>query len=184
MSPHTHMRLVASMVSAGLLGLTVLVASGCPGSLDDPDKFTGPDGGTTTGDCDVEGDLFPTRCGDSACHDADAPAGTIDLVSPGIGERMAGVAAVSSCAPGILADPDNPTDSVLYVVLTPDTCTVFGQMPQNGTPFTDAELACVEQWIASLTPGTTTSSGGGMGGMGVGGMSAGGMGGIGGIGGN
>ncbi len=172
-------RFVASVASASLVGVTLLVASGCPGSLDDPSKFTGPDGGTTTGDCDVEGDLFPSRCGDSACHDPDGPAGSIDLVSPGIGERVAGVAAISGCAPGILADPANPTDSVIYVVLTPDSCTPFGQMPQNGTPFTDAELACVEQWIASLEPGGSTSSSGGMGGT----PSTGGMGGAGGIGG-
>ena len=161
-----------------VFGGGAMVLGGCPGSLDDPNQFTGLGGGTPTGgSCDVEGD-FVASCDGSSCHGPDFMAGGFDLVSPGVAARVAGTATQGTSCMGLLADPSNPTASAIYVVLTDMSCTPFGTMPQNGEPFSQAQIDCVEQWIAGLSGGNPT--GGGMmgtGGMGTGGMGTGGMGG-------
>jgi hypothetical protein len=86
------------------------------------------------------------------------------------------------CGNAPLLDPDNPTDSVVYDVLLETSCSAFGQMPFNQDPLSQAEIDCVEAWIADQSSTPTTSSTGGGGGAGATG-GAGGMGGAGGTGG-
>jgi len=139
------------------------------------------DGGTSTSSdsCMVETKIFQAQCGNSGCHNAVNPAAQLDLFSGGVADRVNGVAASSgSCAGKLLADPNNPTGSVLYVKTTTSFCGV-SQMPVNGL-MSAADRECLRTWIAALPP---TSSSSGSGGGGSGGKASGGNTGSGGSGG-
>jgi hypothetical protein len=162
------------------LGAGAFAAGSCAGELDDPERFltTSSTGG---GACpDIEGTLFPQRCGTPSCHNATDKQGGLDLVSPGLPARVVGVPATAACGAQPLADPTMAVKSVLYVKLTPDYCGP-SKMPQ-GSSLTDTEIDCVRQWIESLPP--AMAGAGGAGGAGTGGTGgAGGGGGAGGAGG-
>ena len=170
----------ASMITAGL------TLGGCPGSLENPERFTGGGGPGGNGACpDIEAELFPQKCTDGTnCHTADFEAAGLDLETPGIGDRIVSAPATAAGCMGMpMADPNDPTGSIIYNVLTDDSCSSFGQMPFGADPLSQAEIDCVEQWITTLEGGnpTTTSSGMGGGGMGMGGAGGMGMGGAGGM---
>jgi hypothetical protein len=121
----------------------------CPGTLENKDAFLTSTGGSGGGCPDVPNEILGARCSGSGCHSGSSPAASLDLVSGNWGPRLVDQPA-QTCA-GVLADPTDPAGSVLALVLGPDpTC---GQrMPLDATPLTDAEIACVEAWIATLSP--------------------------------
>ncbi|MCA9620508.1 MAG: hypothetical protein KC731_15910 [Myxococcales bacterium] len=152
------------------------LVAGCPGKLENPERFAG---GAGPGECpDIE-ELFVESCGNSGCHDAATASAGLDLVSAGVASRLTNqLATGAGCGSAPLADPDNPTDSVVYNVLTDDFCST-NQMPWLAEPLTADVLKCVEEYIAGLPPGNPTGGGGmGSGGMGTGGMGMGGAGGM------
>lgn len=158
-----------------LLFAALLVASltACPGELDDPARFLG-------GSCaDVETEFFPQRCGTAGCHNASdaASAGNLDLASDDVASRVVGVLSTSACGSNPLVNPSDPESSVIYNKMTDDHCGA-AQMPLGGAEVSAAELACVRDWIASLSPtggsGSGGDSSGGAGPAGSGGASAGG----------
>ncbi len=135
-----------SLVAAGFLG----ALSGCPGTLDDKERFlvdAGPVDGPDAGGCgDVPARIFVPSCGDNGCHGANAPQQGLDLVSAGLNGRVVGVQA-KTCS-GILADPQNAAGSLLYTkLLTRPAC--GSQMPLAREPLSDADVACVLAWIAA-----------------------------------
>jgi hypothetical protein len=137
------MRIEALTVAAALLLLA------CPGTLPDKERFlTGTGGGG--GACpDVPNEILGSRCSGNGCHSGSSPAAGLDLVSGDWGPRLVDKPA-QNCS-GVLADPTDPAGSVLVVVLGPDPA-CGERMPKGGTPLTDAEIACVEAWIATLSP--------------------------------
>ncbi|MEQ9318918.1 MAG: hypothetical protein RIF41_07140 [Polyangiaceae bacterium] len=173
-------RFAQLMVVSAALVTGGLAMGGCPGSLENPERFTGGGGPGGAGACpDIETELFPQRCTDGTnCHTADFEAAGLDLESPGIGERIVNAPAVGADCMGMpMADPNDPTGSIIYNVLTDDSCSPFGQMPFGGDPLSQAEIDCVEEWITTLEGGNPTTPSSGMGGGGMGGMGgAGGMG--------
>jgi hypothetical protein len=135
-------------LATALAGLVMTaLAAGCPGVLEDPDRFL--DGGAD-GICpDIPGELFPKSCGGSICHQGAEPAAGLDLVAPDVAARV--VDQKGRDCPGILADPIVPEASLIYTKLLP--------LPDCGSPMplgrpllTDAELQCVRNWIAEQTP--------------------------------
>lgn len=102
-------------------------------------------------ECDIPR-LFEDRCGGSICHGAgESTAADLDLTSPGVENRVSGKAG-AQCA-GIVADPANPTGSLLYQkVLDAPAC--GAQMPINGDPLTEDEQTCLRDWISGLLPPT------------------------------
>lgn len=127
------------------LGLAAL-ASGCPGELEDPDRFI--DGGFTCPD--VPNELFKNSCGGAKiCHEGAEPAAGLDLVSPGVEERL--IDKKGRDCPGILVDPVLPESSLIYTKLSPST-SCGSPMPLGRPAFTAAELECVRNWIAKQTP--------------------------------
>jgi len=159
----------------------VAAASACPGTLEDPARFlaAGGDGGlgeqsqppadgSVGGNCpDIPG-LFAQTCTASGCHNASTKAQGLDLQSPNLGTRLAGVAATEVAGSGLLINPTAPSQSVLYEKLTANP--PYGsRMPLAGTPLDDATMACVLTWI--------TQQGSGAGGSSEGGASSGGEGG-------
>jgi len=146
------------------LAATGLLVSACPGEIENPAIFlTGAGGGADACSLDVEADIFQEKCNTSTCHNASDEAANLDLESPGIASRVVGVD--GECT-GVLADPDNPEESLLYTKL--DSSPGCGlQMPLGGE-LSDEEKSCILEWIGDQMGGgpTSTSSGGGMGGMG------------------
>ena len=129
-------------LSAWVAALALLASTGCPGRLRDKDRFLS-DAGTTCGD--VVATIFIPKCGSSICHDATAPQQGLDLVSADVAARVVGVTATGCAA--TLADPDDPATSLLYTKLAPNP-PCGAQMPLAALPLSDAEAACVLEWIA------------------------------------
>jgi hypothetical protein len=98
-------------------------------------------------------ELFAKTCSStSGCHMSMDPAQGLDLASPGVAARLVGVAPTGPGCTGVLADPKNPTQSVLYRKLT-DSPPCGVPMPFGGNRVSAADLACVKTWIASLSAG-------------------------------
>lgn len=124
-----------------LLAAIPLMATGCPGRLENPERFV--DGGPF--ECpDVVKELFPQRCGGSICHEGAMPAAGLDLVKPGVVDRL--VNKQAAYCKGILADPMDPEGSLLYLKMSPGP-PCGSPMPLGGEPLTEAELGCVRDWI-------------------------------------
>ena len=149
-----------------VIGL-VATCIGCPGNLDDPGRFAdaaisdaGPGSDlpaeaglpvlpVDAGDCpDVAQSIFGPTCATSGCHSAQDKTQGLDLQSPDLFARLAGVQANEG--PGLLVDRGSPSQSVLYTKLTP-TPPFGARMPLVGAPLSDADIACVLSWIESST---------------------------------
>jgi hypothetical protein len=121
---------------------------GCGGD-DDGDAEVGDDGSLA---CDVP-QLFETRCAGDSCHGGgDSSAAGLDLLSPGVEERISG-ATGQSCG-GIVADPANPENSILYEKLG-EAPECGARMPLATEPLSEDEITCVRDWISGLLPPTT-----------------------------
>lgn len=163
------MRTEIKAVFSGLVALTcVALLAGCPGKLRDPERFGdgGVDGGGGGSDCgDVPVDILAAKCAGSSCHSGSTPAQKLDLVLPDVAKRVVGVQATECKGP--LADPSDPEGSVLYTKVAPGS-TCGSRMPL-GASLSDAEIACIKEWIGAQTPVASTSTGAGAGGGGAGG---------------
>lgn len=95
---------------------------------------------------DIIDRVFAPSCGDTGCHGAVAPQQGLDLVSPGLTDRVVGVAG-TACA-SILADPANPQGSLIYQKLLPSP-KCGAQMPLARPALSSADAACVLAWIAA-----------------------------------
>jgi hypothetical protein len=158
------------------LSLSALLSTGCPGTLDDKQRFLveagsagqasgGTDGGEAA-DADVDADagaeagagpdigpcgdvvtrIFVPSCGGTGCHGAIGAQQDLDLVSPGVAARVVGVPGVG-CA-SLLADPANPEASLIYQKLSP-TPACGSPMPLSRPALSDEDVACVLTWIAA-----------------------------------
>lgn len=137
---------------ARVLWFVALLLGGCPGTLDDKERFFGdggaPDAGGPGGPCgDVPARIFVPACGGSGCHGARGPQQGLDLETPGVAARVLGVRA-TTCV-GLLADPKNAAGSLLYSKLL-DAPTCGARMPLVRAPLSSADSECVRAWIQSL----------------------------------
>lgn len=143
-------------VAAAVAAPAVPLLAGCPGTIDDKERFLRRhDGGADAGCPDVPA-FLAERCGGQTCHVAPALASGLDLVSPKVESRLAGIPA-TSCV-GLLANPAAPEQSILYTkLLATPTCGT--RMPLGGTPLNDDEMACVAAWISGLSTGDAGCNG-------------------------
>jgi hypothetical protein len=144
--------------ACAVAALTLL--TGCPGKLEDEARFLVDAGSLDAGDTgapseagagmgacgDVPTRIFLPTCGGTGCHGASAPQQGLDLASPGVATRVIGVSAMV-CS-GKLADPANPSSSLLYTKLAP-TQSCGAPMPLARPPLSSADAACVLAWIAA-----------------------------------
>lgn len=129
-----------AIVCAGLLFL------GCPGELENPERFL--DGGAS-GTCPDIHELFVQRCAGSICHEGANAAAGLDLIAPDVESRI--VDKPARDCPGLLADPVLPEASLIYQKLLPlPDC--GSPMPIGKPAFNGLELECVREWIAGLSP--------------------------------
>ena len=144
--------LLASAVVAVAIGASLV---GCPGSLDDPDRFV--DGGTSTG-CTDATPILQKNCLGSGCHNATDKFSDLDLETPGVVGRYKGVKAKGGAS--LLVDPSTPSESAI-AAKTKSPVPFGAQMPLGGTKLTAAEQACIVTWITkelATTPGTDSGA--------------------------
>ena len=138
------------------LGLLAGALAGCPGTLDDPGElrdgavdqvtFVPTDASDSSPSCGDIPTLLSSSCGQAACHSGSAPAGSLDLQSPGVTARLFGVK--SSLCGGTLADPSNPDMSLLMTKLyVKPPC--GGRMPSANDPLPESSIECIRAWVAS-----------------------------------
>lgn len=136
-----------------VLGLVAIVP-GCK------DRTEGPAMTERCAELDVP-QLFVEQCSTAACHEGSTPAADLDLVSPGLEERIT-LRPATQC-PGVIADPSDPEASVLVEKLRPDpSCGVI--MPLGLEPLPEDDVQCVVEWVSGLVPpgpddGTTGDTG-------------------------
>jgi hypothetical protein len=135
------------------LGALFAVTSGCPGTLSLEEKQH------LAYDCpDVPSVILARRCANAGCHDADARAGGLDLVSPKLAQRLIGVPANGGA--GALIDLRDPESSVLLTKLGDRP--PFGARMPSGRPAIDAaSYACVHAWVYAFVPLKTPVDAGG-----------------------
>jgi len=159
---------------------SMTAATGCPGTLADPERFAEPEVGMDSGigasRVDAAGDgadigcpdiptaVFATSCASVTCHTSSNPQSGLDLQSAGVAARLVNVCATpdgTDASPGLLIDPANPSESVVYTKL--GSSPPFGiEMPWNRPPLPAATIACVLQWVTaqSADAGAAVSCGG------------------------
>lgn len=146
------------MRCTALIAFPLLFLFGCPGTLDDPSRFTGPSGQKVcTLGINVETDIFGMTCAGASCHgDGINPgAGGIDLVKAGVTARLFDKPAVG-CAGRKLVDTASVGMSVILArVAGPSECGVA--MPLGTTGLTVAQQDCIEAWIIDEIMSSTTT---------------------------
>src|SRR5271166_2600683 len=125
----------------GVAALAAVACIACPGSLKDPERFT--DGGNSCPDVTLA--VFPT-CAVAGCHSAGSKTQGLDLETPDPASRLVGVPATEG--PGLLIDPSNPANSVIYTKLGP-TPPFGARMPFTRPPLDSATIACVLDWVTA-----------------------------------
>jgi hypothetical protein len=136
------------------LALALVWAWGCPGKLENPDRFKLVT--TCTLSIDVEADLLRPRCGTANCHATVNPSLGLDFEAPNLLDRITDVPE-ASCSGRALASSAVPRASVILdrVKATP-TC--GSRMPLIGEPFNQAEIDCLEVWLVDTFTPTTAQA--------------------------
>jgi hypothetical protein len=151
--PEPKLELFAHLGYRAEFGWSLLLALGLIGCTNAPGNEGDETGGLA---CDVP-QLFVERCDGQICHGSVEPAADLDLVSPGVESRVSGVEGI--CA-GLLADPANPSSSLLYTkVAGSPEC--GSPMPLSGDPLSEDEATCIRDWISGLLPPDDTTDDGG-----------------------
>ncbi len=134
-------------VGFALVAWAMFLLTGCPGNLSNADAFV--DGGIELKDAET---ILADSCGKSDCHDDTAPASDLDLLSPGVENRVVGVNSIGSgCTNRVLVVAGDPDSSYLMdkVLDLPGIC--FSPMPVPGTGELSAEeIEVLRQWILDL----------------------------------
>jgi hypothetical protein len=133
-------------------GLVLLGVAGCPGSLENPDRFAGV---SCTLTIDVERDIFQAKCSGGTCHGAGAmPAGNLDLESPDVLSRLVGVSG-QGCNGRALIQTEAPDGSAILDRLAEEPeCGL--RMPLGSDPLPPEEVDCVRAYVFEAANGGTT----------------------------
>lgn len=123
-----------------LLAVAILAMSpGCAGELANPERFAGCETGQ------VE-QMFIAKCG--GCHGAEKPDAALDLVSPGVGERVRGLTSTSVCEGRTLVDPAGETHLIVEKVEDAPPC--GSRMPLAAQALSPNEIECLRRWSDDL----------------------------------
>ena len=149
------MRSFALPSSLAIITLALLLP-GCPGRLTDPERFgvgiSRPDAGGPSGDGGGEIDvpaMLAAECAGAGCHGASSPAFGLDLVSPGLEERLMD-ATSATCMGRPMVDPADPDASLLLEKVVEAPHAGVARMPYMQEPLTTAQQDALRAWIAGL----------------------------------
>ncbi|MEQ8274918.1 MAG: hypothetical protein RMA76_13045 [Deltaproteobacteria bacterium] len=132
----------------------VVLTSGCPGSLENPDRFAGV---TCELNIDVERDVLQAKCGGMDCHNSGAaPAAGLDLESPDVLQRLIDVPG-RACNGRALIQSDAPDGSQLLDRVQ-DTPECGLRMPLGGDVLPADERNCLRAWVFEAVTGTNASA--------------------------
>jgi hypothetical protein len=93
--------------------------------------------------------LLASNCGTSGCHGTGSNLGTF-AASESAARSYIGKSGTVTCAgQGSLINPDDPPASILVQKLG-DYPPCGNHMPLAGALLSDADVACIEDWIGSL----------------------------------
>lgn len=112
---------------------TLPSASGCKGRNDQ------------LRNCDIQA-LFQSSCDGSSCHGPGTPRADLDLISPGVDQRLFHVAGSNDCDNRKLVFPGRPEDSLLYIKLTDKKPFCGRRMPIDKS-LSESEIQCVYSYI-------------------------------------
>jgi hypothetical protein len=126
-----------------VVGLALLLFSGCPGSLEDPERFLTGGGGDGGGGatCNVEADILTPKCATAGCHDATTAAQGLNLATAGVLGRLRTSTATCTSASG-----QRMGAFLMNKVGSTPSC--GGPMPVGATALSQAELACLNAYLA------------------------------------
>lgn len=128
--------------------LTIALALGCAGELEDPERFAACAPGY------VE-ELFQNQCGGDACHGGDSPAADLDLVSVGIEAQLIGEPSPTEFCEGRLRIDPMATDPMDHLLLdklqAQPSC--GGRMPFAADTLSSADQECVRRWVDQVLGG-------------------------------
>lgn len=160
------------IVALAAIVIAPATLSACAGSLENPERFGlgGADGSAPAprdgGGVATDGGGAPgtdggapstpawqtvlaDNCAGSGCHGESSPALGLDLVSPGLRDRLVGVAAVA-CADQVLVVAGDPDASFLYNKIAEATPTCGGRMPLLRSALSSEDQEVIRAWIAGL----------------------------------
>ena len=140
-------------------------ATPSPTSPNDP-----PPTGAETGDfgpggkCDIKALLAQPEngCTNAGCH-GERFQGNLDLLSPGVDQRLLGVASQSeACGGALFVDPANVDASLILRLIDPvrfksSPCGVMMPFGSQTGVSTDT-LSCFESWVTSIAQGATVAT--------------------------
>jgi len=143
---HTRSKTAVGLALAVTVSLAggPLGAGGCAGQIDDPEPFFAAANGESSGTSSSASALVEQRC--ASCHDERGSAG-LDLVSPGLRERLVGVEA-STCDGKVLVEPGSVDGFFLEKLDAAPSCGLA--MPSGTTLLTEAEREAVRTWLAQV----------------------------------
>ncbi|MCA9630230.1 MAG: hypothetical protein KC766_21315 [Myxococcales bacterium] len=144
----------ALLSSAVLLFLAALALPGCPGELEDPERFTAV--------CDPPSTIFKKTCATSSCHDDSKPEADLDLESPDVAQRLIDVPAHCAeadpndpeacvCPDRLLVDSQNPDASYLLEKVTQEVPECDDRMPLLTSNLKSRDVECLRTWILEIT---------------------------------
>lgn len=122
----------AALILCGAALAALPSASGCKGK-------------PKVADCDVY-KLFERSCDGAACHGADAPRANLDLISPGVDQRLFHELGTADCDERKLVFPGRPEDSLLYVKVSESEPFCGARMPV-GSALPAEDIACIKEYI-------------------------------------
>ncbi len=127
------------------IALVAVLAAGCAGDLENPQRFT---------DCppgQVE-QMFQAKCAGAdgmGCHSANMPDAELDLVSPGVGERVKSLTSTNMCEGRALVEAD-PSATHLMVEKVEEDPTCGSRMPFGEQELSAKEIECVRRRTEDL----------------------------------
>ncbi|MEM6733038.1 MAG: hypothetical protein AAF658_15885 [Myxococcota bacterium] len=128
-------------VSGAAIGAALLLlASGCPGKLEDPTIF-----GDELDCVAFTEQYIEQSCSISGCHDAATQAAGLSLIGDDIGAALLDQPASADC-PGNLIDSSDPTQSLMFTKLT-SSPPCGDQMPLFARAPAQFEIDCMREWV-------------------------------------
>lgn len=142
---------ISRVAAWSIFGVLLALAAACA-STNDP----APSGAACTNDLpSIQARILGPKCATSGCHDEASRAATLVLTDGKSEADLVGRGA-GTCD-GIRVVPGSPETSVLVRKLS-DGATCGARMPLGLAELSDAEKACIREWIRALPP--TSDAGG------------------------
>lgn len=127
--------------------VVLALVAGCAGELENPERFAECAPGF------VE-QLFMEKCAGD-CHAGVDPEAGLDLVAPGMAQRLMGRASAQEACEGLVIVDPAGGDSLIVDKLS-DSPPCGARMPFGQSKLSAAELECVRRWVDEVV-----ASGGG-----------------------